>query len=142
MLRTDEQRRKENEDRAMRRYFRSFYRNQLFDQNLSGQRPVRARRQKQKRRYRIRAHQGWRNVIKERQVDPALKAIIGVDRASWGDIIRLIWLYVKAHELQNPDNKRTFRIDDRLAAVVGNRRRHWIDGFSMMRYVKHHILSK
>ena len=138
MPRTDEQRMIDREGRVFRRPF--YNKNRRVKKRR--RKPVRADKKRRRRRYFTRPHHGWRITMKERRVDPALRAIIGVDRASWGDITRLIWQYVKDNNLQNPDNRRTFRIDETLAVVMGEKDQLWIDGFSMMKYIKPHILTE
>jgi chromatin remodeling complex protein RSC6 len=73
-------------------------------------------------------------------VDAALAAIIGREAASRAQISRLLWNYAKAHHLQNPHNGRRIVPDATLATVVGIEGEE-MDGFTMMKYVKHHILK-
>jgi chromatin remodeling complex protein RSC6 len=73
-------------------------------------------------------------------VDAALAAIIGRETASRALISRLLWNYVKAHQLQNPLDGRRFVPDATLATVVGVEGEE-MDGFMMMRFVKDHILT-
>ncbi len=66
-------------------------------------------------------------------------AIIGRERASWAEITRLIWVYIKEHKLQNPDNGIFFKPDQQLATIIGTEG-EYMDGFTMMKFVKKHIL--
>jgi chromatin remodeling complex protein RSC6 len=40
------------------------------------------------------------------QVDKYLKRIIGVDQAHYGQIVRLVWEYIKKNKLQSPKSKK------------------------------------
>ncbi len=71
------------------------------------------------------------------QVDKYLKRIIGVDRATYGQIVKLVWDYIRANKLQSPKSKTIIIPDSKLAAVVGpNKIKH----LKLMGRVKKHIL--
>jgi chromatin remodeling complex protein RSC6 len=69
--------------------------------------------------YRVRRRRfNWRsnrNLRRELQVDQHLMAVIGVERATIGQIVRLTW----DNNLQNPLNRRMIKQDQTLAAVIG-----------------------
>ena len=76
----------------------------------------------------------WRYIL---QVDKYLKRIIGVDRAPYGQIVRLVWDYIRANKLQSPKSKKVIIPDSKLAAVVGPKK---INHLKLMSHVKKHIM--
>ena len=92
-----------------------------------------------KRRYHTRVHPGWKKVTKVHRVSADLQAVIGVPRASRGQIVSLIWTYIRTHNLKNQVNGRLFVPDETLARVVGNEGQE-MDGFRMMAPINQHII--
>ena len=50
---------------------------------------------------------------------PQLAAIVGASALPRSEVVSKIWEYIKAHNLQNPANKREILADDKLKAVFG-----------------------
>ena len=50
---------------------------------------------------------------------PALAAIVGSEPLPRTEVTKRLWDYIKAHNLQNPANKRNILCDDALKAVMG-----------------------
>jgi DNA topoisomerase-3 len=50
---------------------------------------------------------------------PALAAIVGAEPLARTDVVKKLWDYIKAHNLQNPANKRNILCDAKLKAVMG-----------------------
>ena len=50
---------------------------------------------------------------------PALAAVIGEGPFGRGEVMKLLWDYIKAHNLQDPNDKRTIRADDKLRPIFG-----------------------
>lgn len=50
-----------------------------------------------------------------------LADFMGKDVASRADITKKPWVYIKKHELQDPNDKRTVIPDDTLSSILGNR---------------------
>ena len=50
---------------------------------------------------------------------PELAAIVGTTALPRTEVIKKLWEYIKAHNLQNPANKRNILCDARLKAVMG-----------------------
>ena len=92
-----------------------------------------------KKRWRFRRNPAHRILAREVRVTPEMSAIIGRERASWPQMTRLIWVYIREHNLQNPENGRLFKPDQQLARVMGTEG-EYMDGFSMMKSVKRHVL--
>jgi len=52
----------------------------------------------------------------------ALAAVIGAEPISRPQAIKKLWDYIKAHNLQDPKDKRTIVADEKLLAVLGQPR--------------------
>jgi DNA topoisomerase III len=50
---------------------------------------------------------------------PALAAVIGAEAVPRTQVIKKLWDYIKAHQLQDATNKRAINADDKLKAVFG-----------------------
>lgn len=50
---------------------------------------------------------------------PALAAIIGIEPVTRAQVIKKLWDYIKANNLQDTTNKRVINADDKLLAVFG-----------------------
>ena len=50
---------------------------------------------------------------------PALAAIVGTQPLPRTEVTKRLWDYIKAHNLQNPANKRNILCDAKLKAVMG-----------------------
>lgn len=48
-----------------------------------------------------------------------LALVIGNDPQPRTEVTKLLWAYIKAHNLQNPANKRNILCDAKLKAVMG-----------------------
>ena len=53
------------------------------------------------------------------QPSPQLAAVIGNGPFGRGEVMKLLWDYIKAHQLQDPQDKRTILADDKLKPVFG-----------------------
>ena len=50
---------------------------------------------------------------------PALAAVIGAGPVSRAEATSKLWLYIKTHKRQNPENKREILADEKLRSVFG-----------------------
>ena len=116
-----------------------FNRNHLIKSRNGARRRAGYRRVRRRWRLTWRRNPGHVALQRPVRVDAALAAIIGVNIASRAHISRLLWNYIKANHLQNPQNGRLFVPDARLATVVGVEGEE-MNGFTMMKFVKNHIL--
>ena len=48
-----------------------------------------------------------------------LAAVIGPNAVPRTEVTKLLWAYIKEHNLQNPQNKRNILCDTKLKAVMG-----------------------
>lgn len=53
------------------------------------------------------------------QPSPALAAVIGPGPFGRGEVMKKLWDYIKAHNLQDPKDKRTILADDKLRPIFG-----------------------
>merc|ERR1711934_285168 len=65
-----------------------------------------------------------------------LADIVGVEKASRAECVKLLWAYLKDKELQDPANKQYFTPDKKMAKVFGSER---IRGFGMTKYLNAHL---
>ena len=49
-----------------------------------------------------------------------LSDVVGETELSRGQVMKKIWEYIKSHDLQDANNKRTINPDDKLAKVFGS----------------------
>ncbi|MBV9480604.1 MAG: hypothetical protein JO249_07615 [Acidobacteria bacterium] len=57
----------------------------------------------------------------QKPVQPSeeLAAVVGSDPLPRGEVVSKIWEYIRAHNLQNPENRREIIADDQLQRVFG-----------------------
>ena len=70
------------------------------------------------------------------QPSPELGAVVGNDRLPRSQVISKVWEYIKAHELQNPENKREIVADEKLKKVFGKDK---VTMFEMNKYISAHV---
>lgn len=51
---------------------------------------------------------------REMALSPELTNVIGVDKCSRPQVVKLLWAYIKDHNLQNPQDKRQIECDEKL----------------------------
>jgi len=56
--------------------------------------------------------------MKELTPSPALAAVVGTAPLPRTEVTKRMWDYIKAHNLQNPANKRNILCDSKLKAVM------------------------
>jgi upstream activation factor subunit UAF30 len=52
---------------------------------------------------------------------PELAAIVGATPLPRTEVTKKVWEYIKAHNLQNPKNKRNILADDKLKVIFGGK---------------------
>ncbi|WOG82461.1 hypothetical protein DCAR_0101625 [Daucus carota subsp. sativus] len=64
-----------------------------------------------------------RGITKPRPVSPEMQAIVGVSEIPRTQALKLIWAYIKEHNLQDPENKKIIICDEKLKKIFkGNER--------------------
>jgi chromatin remodeling complex protein RSC6 len=76
--------------------------------------------------------------MKELTPSPELAAVVGTQPLPRTEVTKRIWDYIKAHNLQNPANKRNILCDQRLKGVMG---KDEVTMFEMTRLVARHLKS-
>jgi DNA topoisomerase-1 len=71
------------------------------------------------------------------QASPELAAIIGVNEIARGEMTKKVWDYIKAKQLQDPNNKRLIVPDAALAKVFGSNEP--VDMFKMTKLLNAHL---
>jgi len=75
-------------------------------------------------------------ITKKLPISEALADIIGKSKASRGEVMKLVWVYIKKHKLQDKRDKRVINPDDRLSEVLGTKP---INMFKMASKLSEHI---
>jgi chromatin remodeling complex protein RSC6 len=66
-----------------------------------------------------------------------LAAVVGAADLSRGDVVSKMWVYIKAHNLQNPANKREIIADAKLKPIFGGKDK--VDMFEMNKHLANHL---
>jgi chromatin remodeling complex protein RSC6 len=53
------------------------------------------------------------------QPSPQLAEIVGQDKLARGEVVKKVWDYIKAHNLQDPKDRRRINADAKLKPVFG-----------------------
>jgi upstream activation factor subunit UAF30 len=75
-------------------------------------------------------------LTKPMKLSAELAAIVGKKEASRAECIKLLWAYLKEHNLQDPANKQFFTPDAKMAKVFGKEK---IRAFSMSKHIGSHL---
>lgn len=75
--------------------------------------------------------------MKPLQPDAALAAVVGSSPLPRTEVTKKIWDYIKAHNLQDPKDKRTIRADDKLRPIFGGK--DSVSMFEMTKLVNAHL---
>ena len=67
---------------------------------------------------------------------PELAAVVGGGMLSRGQVVSKVWDYIRAHNLQNPADKREILEDDKLKLVFGKDR---CTMFEMNKFLAQHL---
>jgi chromatin remodeling complex protein RSC6 len=71
------------------------------------------------------------------QLSADLEAVVGKGPMTRGEVVKKIWDYIKAHNLQNPANKRNILADAKLKVVFGGKGE--VTMFEMTKLVSAHL---
>ncbi len=70
------------------------------------------------------------------QPSAELAAVVGEGKMARGEVVSKVWVYIKAHKLQNPDDGREILADDKLQKVFGKPK---VTMFEMNKYLAQHL---
>jgi chromatin remodeling complex protein RSC6 len=69
-------------------------------------------------------------------LSPALASIVGSNKSTRPQIVKKLWVYIKAKKLQDVNNRRMIVPDGKLAEVIGNRP---VDMLKLAGFLNKHI---
>jgi upstream activation factor subunit UAF30 len=75
--------------------------------------------------------------MKPMQPDEALAAVVGGNPLPRTEVTKKIWEYIREHNLQDPNDKRTIQADDKLKRVFGGKAK--VSMFEMTKLVNEHL---
>jgi len=70
-------------------------------------------------------------------LSPELEAVVGKGPMTRGEVVKKIWEYIKANNLQNPQNKRNILADAKLKPLFGGKGE--VTMFEMTKLVSAHL---
>ncbi|WP_262268770.1 SWIB/MDM2 domain-containing protein [Microvirga yunnanensis] len=76
-------------------------------------------------------------LAKPLQPSSELAAVVGAAPLPRTEVVRKVWEYIKANNLQNPANKREILADDKLRAVFGGK--DMVSMFEMNKHFARHL---
>lgn len=75
--------------------------------------------------------------MKPLKLSEELQAVIGQEALPRPEVVKQLWVYIKANNLQDPDNKRNIVADDKLIKVFGGEK--VVNMFKMTKLVSQHL---
>lgn len=75
--------------------------------------------------------------MKPMQPDAALAAVVGSHPIPRTEVTKKLWEYIRHHKLQDPNDKRTIKADDKLKVVFGGKAS--VSMFEMTKLVNAHL---
>ena len=80
---------------------------------------------------------GKPNALQKRlQPTEELAAVVGPAPLPRGEVVSKVWDYIKAHNLQNPENRREILADEKLRPVFGKDK---VTMFEMNKHLAQHL---
>ena len=76
-------------------------------------------------------------LLKPLNLTPELEAVVGKGPMSRPDVVKQLWVYIKQHNLQNPENRRNILADDKLKALFDGKGE--VTMFEMTKLVSAHM---
>jgi chromatin remodeling complex protein RSC6 len=76
-------------------------------------------------------------LMKPLQPSKELAAVVGSSPLPRTEVVSKVWDYIKANNLQNPENKREILADDKLRAVFGGKDK--VSMFEMNKHFAQHL---
>jgi upstream activation factor subunit UAF30 len=75
--------------------------------------------------------------MKPMTVSPELAAVVGKGPMPRSEVVKALWVYIKKHDLQDPNNKRNIVADENLKKVFGGK--GTVTMFEMTKLVSPHL---
>ncbi len=76
-------------------------------------------------------------LLKPMHLSSDLEAVVGKGPMPRSEVVKQIWVYIKKHNLQNPQNKRNILADEKLKVVFGGKKE--VSMFEMTKLVSDHL---
>lgn len=89
--------------------------------STASEKPVKAKTVKSKTEKAKKAPVTKKRKMPELKVSTELAAVVGASDLTRGDVLKRVWDYIRAHQLQDSQDKRKIRPDDALAKVFGSK---------------------
>jgi chromatin remodeling complex protein RSC6 len=70
------------------------------------------------------------------ELSPELAAIVGSKKSTRPQVVKKLWVYIKAHKCQDSENRRMINPDKKLATVLGSKS---VDMLKMAGLLSKHI---
>ncbi|OGH71066.1 MAG: hypothetical protein A3C90_04650 [Candidatus Magasanikbacteria bacterium RIFCSPHIGHO2_02_FULL_51_14] len=76
-------------------------------------------------------------LLRPLKLSEELEAVVGKGPLPRGQVVKKLWEYIKAHDLQNPTNKRNIKADAKLLPLFGGKDE--VNMFEMTKLVSAHM---
>jgi len=76
-------------------------------------------------------------LLKPMELSAELEAVVGKGPMPRSEVVKQLWVYIKKHDLQNPENKRNILADEKLRVLFGGKGE--VTMFEMTKLVSPHI---
>ena len=75
--------------------------------------------------------------MKPMKVSDELAAVVGQGPMPRSEVVKALWVYIKKHNLQDPQNKRNINADEKLRKVFDGKQT--VNMFEMTKLVSKHL---
>lgn len=75
--------------------------------------------------------------MKPMTISPELAEVVGKGPMPRSEVVKELWVYIKKHDLQDPQNKRNINADDKLKKVFDGK--SVVNMFEMTKLVSKHL---
>jgi upstream activation factor subunit UAF30 len=75
--------------------------------------------------------------MKPMNISSELAAVVGAGPMPRSEVVKALWVYIKKHDLQDPQNKRNINADDKLKKVFDGK--DTVNMFEMTKLVSKHL---
>lgn len=76
-------------------------------------------------------------LLKPLELSAELEAVVGKGPMPRSEVVKQLWVYIKKHDLQNPENKRNILADDKLRPLFDGKDE--VTMFEMTKLVSPHM---
>ncbi|MBX4198750.1 SWIB/MDM2 domain-containing protein [Candidatus Parcubacteria bacterium] len=76
-------------------------------------------------------------LMKPMNLSAELEAVVGKGPMSRGQVMKQLWVYIKKHDLQNPQNKRNIIADEKMLPIFGGKKE--VTMFEMTKLANAHL---